>query len=94
VTEGHTKVIIYGPRKLTQMHRLDKVRACYQHACLLYVSNERMTNASLRKRLGIADQNYSVASRIIADTIQRRLIRPYDPGSSSRKHASYVPFWA
>jgi predicted HTH transcriptional regulator len=94
VTEGHTKVILYGPRKLTHMDRLDKVRACYQHACLLYVSNQKMTNASLRRRLGIADRNYSTASRIISDTIQRGQIRPYDPGSTSKKHASYVPFWA
>ena len=94
VTENHTKAILYGPRKLAGMERQDKIRACYQHACLLYVSGARMTNATLRNRLGITEKNYSVASRIIADTIRRELLRPSDPESTSRKHASYVPFWA
>jgi len=76
------------------MDRRDRIRACYQHACLLYVSNQTMTNASLRKRLSIEERNYAIASRIIADTMREGLIRPHDPESSSRKHARYVPFWA
>jgi hypothetical protein len=52
-----------------------------------------MTNATLRKRFAIADENYPIASRIIADTIEAGLIKPFDPDSKSRKHARYVPFW-
>jgi len=51
VTENHTKVVLFAHRKLSSMDRQDKIRACYQHACLLFVSNQRMTNATLRKRL-------------------------------------------
>jgi ATP-dependent DNA helicase RecG len=58
------------------------------------VSNKPMTNASLRARFSIADQNYAVASRIIAETIDAKLVKPADPASKSRKHARYVPFWA
>lgn len=94
VTENHTKVVLYAPRKLTEMDRNDKIRACYQHACLLYVSNQKMTNTSLRKRLSIEEQNYAIASRIISDTIDAKLIKAFDPDSASRKYASYVPFWA
>ncbi len=94
VTENHTKVILYGPRDFADMDRRDKMRACYQHACLLCVSSQRMTNASLRKRLGIGDRNYPIASRIIADAVEAGLVRLYDPESRSRKHASYVPYWA
>jgi len=94
VTENHTKVIVYAQRKLSEMDRNDKVRACYQHACLLYVSNQKMTNASLRKRLSIEEQNYAIASRIIADTIDAKLVKPFDPDNTSRKYASYIPFWA
>ena len=94
VTENHTKVVLFAHRKLSSMDRQDKIRACYQHACLLFVSNQRMTNATLRKRLSIQEQNYATASRIIGDTIQQKLVKPYDPESSSRKLASYVPFWA
>jgi len=61
---------------------------------LKHVSNEKMTNATLRKRLSISDKNYAMASRVIADTINAGFIKPYDPQSSSRKHASYLPYWA
>ena len=94
VTQKHTKAILFAPKELTKMDKKDKIRACYQHACLRYVSNDQMTNTSLRERFSIKDKNYPIASRIIADTIDAGLIKPYDPGSTSRKHAKYVPFWA
>lgn len=89
-----TVAVLYGPRKFSQMRKAEKLRACYQHACLQYVSGARLTNASLRKRLGIADSNYPQASRIIKDTIEASLIRPSSETGLSRKDASYVPFWA
>jgi len=76
---------------LTKMDKKDKIRACYQHACLRYVSNNQMINVSLRKRFSIEDKNYSVASRIIADTMNAGLVKPHDPESTSCKHAKYVP---
>ena len=39
------------------MDKDDRVRACYQHACLKYVNREQMTNSTLRLRFGILDQN-------------------------------------
>lgn len=94
VKENHTSVILFAFKELSQMDKKDKIRACYQHACLLYVSNEKMTNASLRKRFSIKEKNYAIASRIIAETIKQSLVKPYDPDNLSRKHAKYVPFWA
>lgn len=94
VTENHTRAILYSYKKLSSMNKEDKVRACYQHACLKLVSNEQMTNSSLRKRFSISSGNASIASRIIADTTEAGFIKPYDPSSESKKHASYVPFWA
>jgi ATP-dependent DNA helicase RecG len=90
----NTIAILYADRPLSQMTSEERIRACYQHACLRYVSNERMTNSSLRERFAIEEQNYSIASRIIADTIKAGLIKPFDPDSSSKKHAKYVPIWA
>ncbi len=75
------------------MSREEKVRACYQHAVLQYVSNDRMTNASLRERFDIADHNYSIASRIINETIKANLVRIFDT-NASRKQISYVPIWS
>lgn len=90
----NTIAVLYGPRTFAQMDREERVRACYQHACLQYVSGSRMTNASLRKRLGIKDSNYPMASRIIKDSTEATLIKPHGDGLGSRKGASYVPFWA
>ncbi len=94
VTADHTRAVLFAHRKLADMDRRDRIRACYQHACLKYVSHDMMTNASLRHRFAIKESNYATASRIIADTRKAALIRRYDPESRSRKHAKYVPFWA
>ncbi len=92
--DHHTKAVLFGHKKLSTMNKIDRIRACYQHAGLKYVSNTQMTNASFRKRLLISDENYAIASRIISETLQAGLIKPTDPQNRSRKHASYVPFWA
>lgn len=94
VSDNHFKATLFAPKRLSEMDKKDKIRACHQHACLMYVSNKVMTNASLRKRFAIRDEDYSVASRIIADTIEVDLVKRHDDGSLSRKHAKYVPAWA
>jgi ATP-dependent DNA helicase RecG len=94
VNGKHTEILLFTYRELKDMDKSDRIRACYQHACLRFVCREQMTNESLRKRFAIDDKNYSMASRIIGDTISEGLIRPYDLENKSRKHAKYVPFWA
>lgn len=93
-TDTHMRVTLFAPQNLRRMEPADRVRACYQHACLKWVSNDKMTNATLRKRFGIEDQNYSIASRIIGDTVDASLIKRSDPESTSKKHAAYVPYFA
>src|SRR5260370_39167866 len=92
VTERHTKATLFAYKKLTAMTKKDRIRACYQHASLMHVSNMPMTNATLRKRFSIPDDNYAIASRIISDTIDAKLLKLADPSNKSRKHARYVPF--
>lgn len=94
ITENRTNIILYSYKTLNETDKKDKIRACYQHACLKYVSNEKMTNQSLRERFKIEDHNYSIASRIIRDAIEEGLIKEDDPTNKSRKYASYIPFWA
>lgn len=94
VAESRTRVTMYSYKVLLDLDKREKVRACYQHACLKYVSNEKMTNQSLRERFKIADHNYAVASRIIRDSLAEGVIKEDDPESRSRKYASYIPFWA
>jgi predicted HTH transcriptional regulator len=92
--ENYTRVILYSHKTLRQMDKEDKIRACYLHACLKYVSGEHMTNQSLRYRFGIEEKNYSIASRIIAEGIKSGMVKDYDPENKSKKHSKYVPFWA
>ncbi|MCC6286757.1 MAG: putative DNA binding domain-containing protein [Chitinophagaceae bacterium] len=94
VAENRTRVTIYSYKTLNNLDKKEKIRACYQHACLKYVSNEKMTNQSLRDRFKIEDQNAAIASRIIRDALEEKAIKEDDPESKSRKYASYIPFWA
>lgn len=94
VTGTGTIALLFTPREFGQMDKIERIRACYQHACLLHVSGKRMTNSTLRKRLGIKDANYPQASRIISDTIEAGLVRPHARVRGSKRDASYVPFWA
>lgn len=82
---------LFAPRRFAEMTQDERVRACYQHAALKYVSGDRMTNASLRERLGIAEGNASQASVVIKLALNGGLIRPGDP---ERPRAGYVPYWA
>lgn len=85
---------MYAYKTLNDTDKNEKIRACYQHVCLKYVSNEKMTNQSLRERFGIEPHNYSIASWIIRDTLEEKVIKEDDPENKSRKYASYIPFWA
>lgn len=93
-TGSHTIATLFSKRDLDRLEKPDRVRATYLHACLKHVSNEQMTNESLRKRLNIPDPDYPKASRTIRETIESKLIKPRDMESKSRKHAKYLPFWA
>jgi predicted HTH transcriptional regulator len=94
VTSNHTKVMLYAYREFSEMNKSDRIRACYQHACLRYISNDFMTNTSLRDRFSIDKKNYSMASRVIADAIDKGLVRRYEEAGASKRLAKYVPFWA
>lgn len=91
--DDYTKVILYAPIPLSRMRVEDRVRACYQHTCLNYVSNIQTNNQSVRSRFNISKNNSSIASKIISESIEAGLIKPSDPDSDSKKFASYVPFW-
>ena len=93
VSKRFTRIVLYGHKTFNQMDKQNKIRACYLHSCLKYVSGEYMTNQSLRDRFNIEEHNYSIASRIIAETIRTGLIKDYDSENKSKKFAKYVPFW-
>ena len=85
------RVVLFAPRQFSEMTLEDKIRACYQHAALKYLSGQPMKNATLRERFGISQANSSQASILIRKTLKAKLIRPADP---DHPRAGYVPFWA
>jgi len=87
-----TRVTMFAHQELKDMEQKDRVRACYQHCCLRWVSRDFMTNASLRQRLGISRRNYPYASRIIRAALDYGVIKTSDPENRSNKK-KYVPFW-
>lgn len=90
-SEDSLQAILYGPRKFAQMTQDERVRACYQHAVLKFLSGDRMKNASLCERFGIAKQNAAQASAVINLALQQGLIKPAD---AEHPRSGYVPFWA
>ena len=91
---GWTKILLFAHKPLSNMSTQEKIWACYLHACLEWVAQRPITNSSLRQRFGVADDNYTAVTRILRDAISSELIKPFDPDSTSKKHARYLPFWA
>jgi len=94
VTGDNTKVVLYAPKLFREMSKPERIRACYQHCCLQFVSGQDMTNNSLRVRLNILKKNYPMVSKIISDTMEVNLIKIKDPENPSKKFTKYIPFWA
>lgn len=88
----NTRATLFAHRPMGKMDKEDRVRACYLHACLKFVTQEAMTNTTLRDRFGIEKKNSAIASKIIKDTLDEKLIRPYDDTVGTRA-MRYVPFW-
>lgn len=86
-----TQAVLYGPRSFAEMTPDERVRACYFHAVLKFLSGDKMKNASLCARLGISPKNAAQATAVINKTLDSRLIRVADP---DHPRAGYVPHWA
>lgn len=90
--KDYTRVTLFAYRLLKDMDRKDRVRACFQHSVLCWLNKEFMTNTSLRERLGVEKQNYSMVSRIIKECLEQGLIKVADPENRSNKK-KYIPNW-
>jgi len=91
--EGFTRTVLFAHKALSAMDKADRVRACYLHACLRFVTRQDMTNTSLRVRFGVEEQNRSTVSRLIREAVEAGAIVPADPGAAP-KLMRYMPFWA
>ncbi len=90
---GFTRAMLFAHKAFGEMDRQERLHACYMHACLRYVTQEPVTNASLRARFGVADRNASTVSRVLADAVGEGLIVVSNPAAGLRSR-QYLPFWA
>lgn len=88
--DDSTQVILYAPRPFANMTPDERVRACYQHAILKFISGARMKNATLCKRFGIEKNNAAQATKVIKQAMEANLIKPAD---TMHPRAGYLPAW-
>lgn len=94
VGEKRTSAVLFGHKDFEDMDRNDRIRATYQHCCLRYVMNEKMTNQSLRERFRLSEKKTESVSRAIRDAVDAGKIKLADPEQTSLRYRNYVPFWA
>lgn len=92
-SEQHTRVFLFPQKSLRDMTKQEKISACYQHACLMYEDGEAINNQSVRERFELNKNDSSIASRIIADTVDAGLIKPADTETTSKKYMTYIPYY-
>ncbi len=94
VGEVRTTAVLFAHQSFDDMSKSDRIRACYQHCCLLYVSNQRMSNQTLRDRFRLNASKTATVSLVIGATKEAGLIKTDDSESASTRYARYLPFWA
>ncbi len=91
---NRTSALLFGHKDFEDMDRNDRIRATYQHCCLRYVMNEKMTNQSLRQRFRLPEKKTESVSRAIRDASEAGKIKLADPEQTSLRYRHYLPFWA
>ena len=91
--EESVRVVISAKGDFSKMTSEEKQWACYLHACVLYVEDRYLTNATLRNRFGLGEESSASVSRVIKDALADGKIKPFDP-ETAKRYMKYVPFWA
>ncbi|SMH59162.1 MULTISPECIES: ATP-binding protein [Cyanophyceae] len=94
VGETRTTAILFAHQDFTNMTQTDRIRACYQHCCLQYVSNNKMSNTTLKERFKLGRTKTATVSHVIRATKDAGLIKQDTSESDSTRYARYLPFWA
>ncbi len=94
VGERRTTAVLFAHQNFSNMSKKDRMRACYQHCCLLYVSNQRMSNQTLRERFRLPESAVATVSLVIGETKEVGLIKADELETKSTRYARYIPFWA
>ncbi len=88
-----TRASLFAHKPLSDMDKSERIRACYLHACLCYVTNRPVNNASIRERFGLSDDHNDRASRLLKEAVDDGVMRVRDVSVGTRSR-TYLPFWA
>ena len=92
-SENSMRVVLFGPRPFSEMSKADKMRACFYHCVLRWLTHDYMGNSSLRERFSLPQDEYQAVSAVITESVKAGRIAPADP-KQGKRNAKYIPYWA
>lgn len=92
-SEHSMRVALHGPRPFSNLSKADRVWACFCHCVVRWLKDDYMSNASLRLRFSVPDEEYQAVSAVIANARVEGLIVQAE-ANQGNKNAKYVPYWA
>jgi len=92
-SEDSMRVVLYGPKSFSQLSKGERIWSCYCHSVVRFLSRDYMSNASLRERFSLQDDDYQAVSAVIAAARKAERIVEAEPGQGKR-NARYIPYWA
>jgi ATP-dependent DNA helicase RecG len=92
-SETSMRVVIFGPKAFGQLSKGDKIWSCYCHSVVRWLQRDYMSNASLRERFSLKDEDYQAVSGVIAAARKAGRVREAESGQGKR-NARYIPYWA
>lgn len=91
--EDFCRTKLYWYSSLKEWPKEEIIRTCYLHTCYCYVNEITVNNSVMRKRFDISEENKSIVSRIMKNTIDAGLIKLVDENAGP-KARRYIPYWA
>lgn len=91
--ENYFRVTLFAPKLFIDMPISERIEACYQHAIIQYLTDNTLTNKSLRRRFKMHDKKRVTISKLINQAVEKRVIKPKNPDNLSSKYAEYIPYW-
>jgi ATP-dependent DNA helicase RecG len=86
------RVVVFGPKPFNKISKADRVWACFCHCVIRWLKSDFMSNASLRERFKLDDDDYQLVSAVILDARKAKRIIPAEKDQGKR-NARYVPYW-
>lgn len=87
------RVVIFGPKTFRQLSKSERTWSCFCHCVVRWLRHDPMSNATLRRRFALPDDEYTNVSGVISDARKAGMVKPLDP-KQGKKNARYVPHWS